>query len=119
VSYYLLKGRRGSLCSGTPSPVEPTHYIYIYIYAFLPKTHTPLVRLPNLLIIELSVKSPSVLPPYLLSFHPLISPSCRKKETQDETQFTIKVGGKTSLGPSYFLFVKFSFPVNMFDALLC
>jgi hypothetical protein len=50
---------------------------------------------------------------------PLISPSCRKKETQDETQFTIKVGGKTSLGPSYFLFVKFSFPVNMFDALLC
>ncbi len=26
-----------------------------------------------------------------------------KKETQDETQFTIKIGGKTSLGPSYFL----------------
>jgi hypothetical protein len=26
----------------------------------------------------------------------------RKKETQDETQFTTKVGGKTSLGPSYF-----------------
>jgi hypothetical protein len=25
-----------------------------------------------------------------------------KKETQDETQFT-KIGGKTSLGPSYFL----------------
>ncbi len=25
-----------------------------------------------------------------------------KKERQDETQFTIKIGGKTSLGPSYF-----------------
>jgi hypothetical protein len=36
----------------------------------------------------------------------------RKKGTQDETQFTIKIGGKTSLGPSYFLFVKFSFPVT-------
>jgi len=76
VSYYLLKGRRGSLCSGTSSPVEPTHYIY----AFLPKTHTPLVRLPNLLIIELSVKSPSVLPPYLLSFHPLFPPLAGKRK---------------------------------------
>ncbi len=27
----------------------------------------------------------------------------RKKETQHETQFTIKIGGKASLGPSYFL----------------
>jgi len=27
----------------------------------------------------------------------------KKKETQDETQFTTKIGGKTSLGPSYFL----------------
>jgi hypothetical protein len=26
-----------------------------------------------------------------------------KNETQDETQFTTKIGGKTSLGPSYFL----------------
>jgi hypothetical protein len=26
-----------------------------------------------------------------------------KKETQDETQFTTKIGGKTSLGSSYFL----------------
>jgi hypothetical protein len=26
----------------------------------------------------------------------------RKKERQDETQFTTQVGGKTSLGPSYF-----------------
>jgi len=36
----------------------------------------------------------------------------RKKEAHDETQFPAKIGGKTSLGPSYyFLFVKFSFPV--------
>jgi hypothetical protein len=27
----------------------------------------------------------------------------RKKETQDETQFTTKMGGKTSLGPGYLL----------------
>jgi hypothetical protein len=27
----------------------------------------------------------------------------KKKETQDETQFTTKIGGKTSLGTSYFL----------------
>jgi len=26
-----------------------------------------------------------------------------KKERGDETQFTIKIGGKTSLGPSYFV----------------
>jgi hypothetical protein len=26
-----------------------------------------------------------------------------KKERQDETQFTTKIGGKTSLCPSYFL----------------
>ncbi len=26
----------------------------------------------------------------------------QEKETQDETQFTIKIGGKTSLGPSSF-----------------
>jgi hypothetical protein len=26
-----------------------------------------------------------------------------KNERQDETQFTTKIGGKTSLGPSYFL----------------
>jgi hypothetical protein len=34
-----------------------------------------------------------------------------KKKIQEETQFTTKIGGKTSLGPGYFLFVKFSFPV--------
>jgi hypothetical protein len=28
----------------------------------------------------------------------------RKKERQDETQFTTKIGRKTSLGPSYFTF---------------
>jgi hypothetical protein len=27
----------------------------------------------------------------------------RRKETQDETQFLTQMGGKTSLGPSYFL----------------
>jgi hypothetical protein len=27
----------------------------------------------------------------------------RKKEREDETQFTIKIGGKTSLGPRYFV----------------
>jgi hypothetical protein len=35
-----------------------------------------------------------------------------KKERQDATQFTTKIGGKTSLGPSLFCFVKFSFPVT-------
>jgi len=28
----------------------------------------------------------------------------RKKERQDEIQFTTKIGGETSLGPSYFTF---------------
>jgi hypothetical protein len=27
----------------------------------------------------------------------------RKKKKQDETQFITKIGGKTSLGPSYFV----------------
>jgi hypothetical protein len=36
----------------------------------------------------------------------------RKKERQDETQFTTKIGGKTSWGPSYFIFVKISFTVT-------
>jgi hypothetical protein len=36
----------------------------------------------------------------------------RKKERQDETQCTTKIGGKTSLGPSLSPFVKFSFPVT-------
>jgi len=31
----------------------------------------------------------------------------RKKERGDETQFSANIGGKTSLGPSYFVFVKF------------
>jgi hypothetical protein len=30
-----------------------------------------------------------------------------KMETQDETQFTMKIGGKPSLGPSYFLLWNF------------
>jgi len=31
----------------------------------------------------------------------------RKKERGDETEFATKIGGKTSLGPSYLVFVKF------------
>jgi hypothetical protein len=41
-----------------------------------------------------------------------VQQALRKKETQDETQFTTKIGGKTSLGPSYFLFKSISFPVT-------
>jgi hypothetical protein len=33
----------------------------------------------------------------------------RKKKRQDETQFTTKIGGKTSLAPSYYFI---SFPVT-------
>ncbi len=36
----------------------------------------------------------------------------RNKERRNETQFTTKIGGETSLGPSYFVFVKLSFPVT-------
>jgi hypothetical protein len=36
----------------------------------------------------------------------------REKERQDEIQHTAKIGGKKSLDPSLFRFVKFSFPVN-------
>jgi hypothetical protein len=44
-----------------------------------------------------------------------------KEERQDETQFTTKIGGKTSLGPSYFCFVKLVSinPSYIFDVLLC
>jgi hypothetical protein len=36
-----------------------------------------------------------------------------KRREGDETQFTTKIGGKTSLGLSYFIhFVEFSFPVR-------
>jgi len=37
----------------------------------------------------------------------------RKKETQDETQFTTKIGGKTRFGSQLFPFVKFSFSVTL------
>jgi hypothetical protein len=30
-----------------------------------------------------------------------------ENERGDETQFTTKIGGKTSLGPSYFVYLKF------------
>jgi hypothetical protein len=39
----------------------------------------------------------------------------RKKERGDETQFTTKIGGKTSLGPSYFI-RKIPFPVTHLTA---
>jgi hypothetical protein len=45
----------------------------------------------------------------------------REKERQQKTQFTTKIGEKTSLGPSYFTFVKFSFPITrltVFDFLV-
>jgi hypothetical protein len=35
----------------------------------------------------------------------------RKMIKQAETPFITKIGGKTTLGPSYFCFGKFSFPV--------
>jgi hypothetical protein len=41
-----------------------------------------------------------------------------KKETQDQTQFTTKIGGKTSLGPSYYLLWKNSLPVTRLMAVL-
>jgi len=45
----------------------------------------------------------------------------QKKERRDENQFTIKIGGKTSLDPAYFGLIKFPFPVTYIniDALLC
>jgi hypothetical protein len=36
----------------------------------------------------------------------------KKNEIQDETQFTTKIDGKTSLSPSFFCFVRLSFPVT-------
>jgi hypothetical protein len=42
----------------------------------------------------------------------------KKKERGDETEFTTKIGGKTNLGPSYFVLQNF-IPSYTFDALLC
>ncbi len=36
----------------------------------------------------------------------------RKKESQDETEFTSKTAGKTSLWSQIFCYIKFSFPVT-------
>jgi hypothetical protein len=33
----------------------------------------------------------------------VVEAALKKKERGDETQFTTKIGGKTSLGPSYFV----------------
>jgi hypothetical protein len=38
-----------------------------------------------------------------VKIHVVAVQALRKKETQDETQYTTKIGRKTSLGPSYFL----------------
>jgi hypothetical protein len=43
----------------------------------------------------------------------------KKKKRGDGTQFTTKIGGKTSLGPSYFGFCKISFPVTHLNTSLC
>jgi len=43
----------------------------------------------------------------------------RKKETQDETQFTTKIGGKTSLGPSYFILYNFHSQLCVWCANFC
>ncbi len=42
----------------------------------------------------------------------------RKNERQDETQFTTKIGGNTSLGSQLFSFCRISIPSYAFDALL-
>jgi len=42
----------------------------------------------------------------------------RKKERQDETQFTTKIAGRTSLGPTYFVLLNFHLQLR-FDVLLC
>ncbi len=42
----------------------------------------------------------------------------RKNERQDETQFTTKIGGKTSLGPFLFRFCKSFISSYTFGALL-
>ncbi len=43
----------------------------------------------------------------------------RTKERGDETQFTTKIGGKTSFESQLFRFVKIVIPSYTFDALLC
>jgi hypothetical protein len=45
-----------------------------------------------------------------------VQQALRKEERRDETQFTAKIGGKTSLGPSYFLLWKFHSPVMPYYA---
>jgi len=47
------------------------------------------------------------------------SKAIKKKERRDETQFTTKIGGKTSLNPSYFFSFLIFIVSYMFDALLC
>ncbi len=42
-----------------------------------------------------------------MKIHVTAMEALRKKERQDETQFTTKIGGKTSLGRSYFALYNF------------
>ncbi len=37
-----------------------------------------------------------------MKIHVAVVQALRKKETQDDTQFTTKIGGKSSLGTNYF-----------------
>jgi hypothetical protein len=46
------------------------------------------------------------------------SEGAQEKGKRDETQFTTKIGGKTSLGPSYFV-LKIFIRIYAFDGLLC
>jgi len=48
--------------------------------------------------------------PHLVKIYVAAVEAKGKKERGDETQFTTKIGGKTSLGPSYSVY-KISFPV--------
>jgi hypothetical protein len=42
-----------------------------------------------------------------MKIHVTAMEALRKKERQDETQFTTKIGGKTSLGRNYFALYNF------------
>jgi len=52
-----------------------------------------------------------------MKIHVAAVEALRKKERQDETQFTTKIGGKTSLGPNYFALYNFHSQLHTFDAL--
>jgi hypothetical protein len=45
----------------------------------------------------------AILPVRLVKIYVATMEVLRNKERQDETQFTTKIAGKTSMGPSYFV----------------